>query len=64
MQACEEALRRLDISNAERNAVLETLRYCEQARLAQEIEPKVAQELPNGLLAETPATTSNLPLTQ
>ena len=67
MQACEEALRRLEISNMERNAVLETLRYCEQSRLTQlaEESTSAAAAVPNGLPADRSATSgANLPLTQ
>lgn len=33
--AAEEALRRLQVTNEERNAILETLRYCDQKQQAQ-----------------------------
>jgi len=38
IQATEEALRRLQMTDGERNVALETLRYCEQKHEAQQSE--------------------------
>ena len=64
LMACEEALKRLGISNEERNAVLETLHYCDQQqKQSQRLSPEPPTELPNGT-NEGRASSPNLPLTQ
>jgi hypothetical protein len=60
IQATEEALRRLQMTDAERNVALETLRYCEQKHEAQQSEAQNRSECSQD--AQSPHFT--IPLTQ
>lgn len=46
IQATEEALRRLQMTDGERNVALETLRYCEQKHEAQQSEAQCNSDAP------------------
>lgn len=63
--ACEEALRRLEVVNVERNAILETLRYCEQQKVARlGPVPEAAEDLQNGSTGGEPLRKGSRPFTQ